>query len=57
MENLVEGVRWLFDLAQERIAGEVRYHGGYATERRANLNRAPCWPPGVIGQLPQRAIP
>ena len=30
MENLVEGVqRWLFDLAQERIAGEVRYHGGW----------------------------
>lgn len=30
MENLVEGVqRWLFDLAQERIAGEVRYHDGW----------------------------
>lgn len=30
MENLVEGLqRWLFDLAQERIAGEVRYHGGW----------------------------
>jgi DNA polymerase-3 subunit delta' len=30
MENLVEGVqRWLFDLAQERLAGEVRYHGGW----------------------------
>ena len=30
MENLVEGVqRWLFDLAQERMAGEVRYHGGW----------------------------
>ncbi|MDP1612404.1 MAG: DNA polymerase III subunit delta' [Sulfuritalea sp.] len=30
MENLVEGVqRWLFDLAQERIAGEIRYHGGW----------------------------
>ena len=31
MENLVEGVqRWLFDLAQEHMAGEVRYHGGWA---------------------------
>jgi DNA polymerase III subunit delta' len=30
MENLVEGVqRWLFDLAQERMAGELRYHGGW----------------------------
>ncbi|MDP1734106.1 MAG: DNA polymerase III subunit delta' [Sulfuritalea sp.] len=30
MENLVEGVqRWLFDLAQERLAGETRYHGGW----------------------------
>lgn len=31
MENLVEGVqRWLFDLAQERMAGEVRYHDGWS---------------------------
>ena len=31
MDNLVEGVqRWLFDLAQERLAGEVRYHGGWS---------------------------
>lgn len=30
MENLVEGVqRWLFDLAQERMAGDIRYHGGW----------------------------
>lgn len=30
LENLVEGVqRWLFDLAQERLAGEIRYHGGW----------------------------
>lgn len=30
MEHLVEGVqRWLFDLAQERMAGEVRFHGGW----------------------------
>lgn len=30
METLVEGVqRWLFDMAQERLAGEVRYHGGW----------------------------
>lgn len=30
MENLVEGVqRWLFDLAQERMAGSVRYHAGW----------------------------
>jgi DNA polymerase-3 subunit delta' len=30
MEHLVEGVqRWLFDLAQERMAGEVRYHKGW----------------------------
>ena len=30
MENLVEGVqRWLFDLAQERMAGKIRYHGGW----------------------------
>lgn len=29
-ENLVEGVqRWLFDLAQERMAGELRYHTGW----------------------------
>ena len=30
MENLVEGVqRWLFDLAQERMTGQVRYHVGW----------------------------
>jgi hypothetical protein len=30
MEHLVEGVqRWLFDLAQESMAGEVRYHKGW----------------------------
>jgi DNA polymerase-3 subunit delta' len=30
MEHLVEGVqRWLFDLAQECVAGEVRYHAGW----------------------------
>jgi DNA polymerase-3 subunit delta' len=30
MENLVEGVqRWLFDLAQERMTGEIRYHSGW----------------------------
>lgn len=30
MENLVEGVqRWLFDLAQERMTGEIRYHRGW----------------------------
>jgi DNA polymerase-3 subunit delta' len=30
MEHLVEGVqRWLFDLAQERMSGAVRYHGGW----------------------------
>lgn len=31
MENLVEGVqRWLFDLTQERMTGELRYHGGWS---------------------------
>ena len=31
MEHLVEGVqRWLFDLTQERMAGEIRYHRGWA---------------------------
>ncbi len=30
LEQLVEGVqRWLFDLAQERMAGTVRYHRGW----------------------------
>ncbi len=30
MENLVEGVqRWLFDLTQERMAGELRFHTGW----------------------------
>ena len=30
MEHLVEGIqRWLFDLAQERLTGEVRYHAGW----------------------------
>lgn len=40
MENLVEGLqRWLFDLTQERIAGEVRYHGGWPRPRGvANLD-------------------
>jgi len=34
MENLVEGVqRWLFDLAQERLTGEIRYHGGWPRPR------------------------
>ncbi len=42
MENLVEGVqRWLFDLAQERIAGEIRYHGGWSRPKGVqNLNPA-----------------
>jgi DNA polymerase-3 subunit delta' len=40
MENLVEGVqRWLFDLAQERMAGEVRYHSGWTRPKAVqNLN-------------------
>ncbi len=40
MENLVEGVqRWLFDLAQERVAGEIRYHGGWPRPKGvASLN-------------------
>jgi DNA polymerase-3 subunit delta' len=40
MENLVEGVqRWLFDLAQERMAGEVRYHSGWPRPKDVeNLN-------------------
>jgi DNA polymerase-3 subunit delta' len=40
MEHLVEGVqRWLFDLAQERLAGEVRYHGGWPRPKSVqNLN-------------------
>ena len=30
IEHLVEGVqRWLFDLAQERMAGRIRYHAGW----------------------------
>lgn len=30
MEHLVEGIqRWLFDLAQECMAGTIRYHGGW----------------------------
>jgi len=30
MEHLVEGIqRWLFDLTQERMTGEVRYHTGW----------------------------
>lgn len=30
MENLVEGVqRWLFDLALERVSGEIHYHRGW----------------------------
>ena len=39
-ENLVEGVqRWLFDLAQERIAGEIRYHTGWPRPKAVeNLN-------------------
>lgn len=31
VEHLIEGIqRWLFDLVQERMAGEVRYHGGWS---------------------------
>lgn len=39
-ENLVEGVqRWLFDLAQERMAGERRYHTGWPRPKGVeNLN-------------------
>jgi len=39
-ENLVEGVqRWLFDLAQDRMAGEVRYHIGWPRPKGVeNLN-------------------
>ncbi|NJD35041.1 MAG: DNA polymerase III subunit delta' [Betaproteobacteria bacterium] len=40
MENLVEGVqRWLFDLTQERMAGEVRYHAAWPRPKGVqNLN-------------------
>lgn len=40
LENLVEEVqRWLFDLAQERVAGQVRYHGGWPRPKGLqNLN-------------------
>lgn len=39
-ENLVEGVqRWLFDLAQERMTGELRYHTGWPRPKGVeNLN-------------------
>ncbi len=42
MEHLVEGVqRWLFDLTQERMAGQVRYHGGWPRPKGiASLNPA-----------------
>jgi hypothetical protein len=31
LENLVDGVqRWIFDLAQESMAGTVRYHRGWS---------------------------
>lgn len=34
VEQLVEGVqRWLFDLAQEALSGEVRYHRGWPRPR------------------------
>lgn len=34
MEDLVTGVqRWLFDLAQERMTGRIRYHGGWERPR------------------------
>jgi DNA polymerase-3 subunit delta' len=34
LENLVDGVqRWIFDLAQESMAGTVRYHRGWARPR------------------------
>jgi DNA polymerase-3 subunit delta' len=30
LENLVEGIqRWVFDLAQQRIAGDLRFHAGW----------------------------
>lgn len=40
MENLVEEIqRWLFDLAQERMAGELRYHRGWPRPKGLqNLN-------------------
>ncbi|MCF8177241.1 MAG: DNA polymerase III subunit delta' [Sulfuritalea sp.] len=40
MEHLVEGVqRWLFDLTQERLTGQIRYHAGWARpESVAKLN-------------------
>jgi DNA polymerase-3 subunit delta' len=40
MEHLVEGVqRWLFDLAQERMASEIRYHRGWPRPKGVeNLN-------------------
>lgn len=40
LENLVEGVQcWLFDLALERMAGEIRYHRGWPRPKNvATLN-------------------
>jgi DNA polymerase-3 subunit delta' len=40
MEHLVEGVqRWLFDLTQERMTGEIRYHRGWPRPKGVeNLN-------------------
>jgi DNA polymerase-3 subunit delta' len=42
MEHLVEGVqRWLFDLALDRMAGEIRYHSGWPRPKDVeNLNPA-----------------
>ncbi|MCE9571453.1 MAG: DNA polymerase III subunit delta' [Rhodocyclales bacterium] len=42
MEHLVEGVqRWLFDLALDRMVGEIRYHRGWPRPKGVeNLNPA-----------------
>jgi DNA polymerase-3 subunit delta' len=37
LENLVEGIqRWLFDLAQECIAGQIRFHSGWPRPQGVN---------------------
>jgi DNA polymerase-3 subunit delta' len=37
LEYLVEGIqRWVFDLAQQRIAGEIRFHGGWPRPNRVD---------------------
>jgi DNA polymerase-3 subunit delta' len=54
LEHLVEELqRWLFDLAQERLTGSMRYHAGWPRSKVSQVNFNPVALMGAWRQLMQ----